>query len=519
VAGNAAGTDPEQVKGRGFQASVRGLIVIVLAAGLATSVLRSARDVWGKRTIRYSAALRSTPYPSDAEVPVERTVGLALEVAGMILIVILVPRLFSLTGPGTSLSNERGRNRWWSLAWRLGAVCFLVWFIWEESQILCVDFTRRAELASSIRGWWSFRYGLWQTLLPVCGLLGILGLSLGMGSGRLLTASPRPWRRPAMLFVVLAAVIAVLMVGNTDWVWFHAYFSLLNCEFVTIAMRQRPVPGPGVSARLLHAGGEAAIAGAMCLTLALAVARDFERLRRGESVTTTRPGRCVRLFLLVAAALGGVVISRVSIPALHEWQAEGFRVVVSPAEIAMIVSGFSVLAGGLAARTIAGPARERPPEPLVWLSACIRLGLLGVVLLAALAKLPPVSSFDPGVPPFALNAVAFVREPLADFWNRLPDPITIALAHWFEGERAVWTLMTAATIGLVLELAIRSGRAMQSPFDRLAELPQMTRPFLWLVAGLTTVALSALPILFVAGLVVVHLRVVGADILAQHWAN
>src|ERR1017187_6546264 len=76
----------------------------------------------------------------------------------------------------------------------MGALCFLLWFLWKESRVLRFDFA--SERVS-------------QALFPVCGLLAILGLALGMGAGFLLPGSSPARRRPYWLFVALAAVNAL----------------------------------------------------------------------------------------------------------------------------------------------------------------------------------------------------------------------------------------------------------------------------------------------------------------------
>ncbi len=497
------------------QVSLGGLIVLVLAAGLASGVARSAREVWGTRTIDFNLPAGTGPVTRSSPVPLERTAGLALEIAAVFLMVILAVRLIGVIRGFGPAEWEARRARCWSIVWRAGALCFLLWFLSEESRVLRIDFASevaRSRRASGFGG----RYQVWQALFPVCGSLAILGLALGMGAGFLLPGTSAGRRRPYWLFVVLAAVIAVMLASIPGDYSLIPYLVLLAIEAVTNAMQHRLVDGPGLSTRLIHAGIVASVAGAACLALALAVARDFERLRRGEPWTTSRVGCVARFVLLAAAAAGGLTISMVTIPAIHPCFAQGFRDVIDPIDVGMIVSAFALLAAGLAARSVAGPPPGQPPKWRRRLSAGFGLGFLGLILLYALCSFPTVGALDPTLPPVASKFIAFCQGLLVHF---LSDSVMIAVNLWFAGDHFPWTVMATVIAGFVLELAIRPRSAISAPFDRLAESPGRFGAFVWLVLGLTVVCLSALPILIVAGQVILHLRINGAEVLAGLWAN
>ena len=145
---------------------------------------------------------------------------------------------------------------------------------------------------------WSNGYRAGQALFPVCGIFAILGLVVGMGARFLFPAARRVGKRPYWLFVILAGMAAVLIVALPYWASLIPYLVLIALEAVRNAMHHRLVPGPGFSARLLRAGLDASVAAGVCLSLAVALAGDFERLRRGSPWTTSGLGRGLRLFLL-----------------------------------------------------------------------------------------------------------------------------------------------------------------------------------------------------------------------------
>ena len=290
MAGSVAQTESPAGEPGGLQVSLGGLMVLVLAAGVAAGAARSARDVWGLRVMPAPSGAAGSPVWGSAAVPIERTAGLVLEIVAVFLLVLLARALIGLLR-GTRLPDRAARRvRTWGLAWRTGAACFLLWFISVESQVLRIDFVREIEISTRIPGWGS-TYRVQQQLLPACGLFAMLGLVLGSGAGFLLPGARRRSRRPYWLFVVLAGVAAVLIAANDHTGSLIAHLVLIALEAVTYAMHQGPDLGRGLWTRQLHAGRDAAICGGICLALALAVARDFELLRRGNLPAASRAGR------------------------------------------------------------------------------------------------------------------------------------------------------------------------------------------------------------------------------------
>lgn len=264
MAGSVAETESPAVEPSGLQVSLGGLMVLVLAAGVAAGAARSAREVWGLRVLPPPSGAAGSPVGGGAPVPIERTAGVALEIVAVFLLVVLARALIGLLRGSRSADRSERRIRSWGLAWRIGAACFLLWYISVESQVLRIDFVRELEISAMVPGWDS-TYRVHQQLLPACGLFAMLGLVLGSGAGFLLPGARRRSRRPYWLFVVLAGVAAVLIVANDRTGSLIAHLVLIALEAVTYAMHHGPDLGRGLWTRLLHAGSDAAICGGVCL--------------------------------------------------------------------------------------------------------------------------------------------------------------------------------------------------------------------------------------------------------------
>ncbi len=493
-------------------------MVLVLAAGVAAGAVRSAREVWGIRVSPPAGMAAGTWLWGTGQVPVERTAGFALEIVAVFLLVVLARTLIGVFWAATrSAERPERRVRLWAFAWRTGAACFLLWFISAESQLLRIDLVREAEISTWVPGW-SSTYRAHQSLLPACGLFAMLGLLLGSGAGFLLPGAPRRRRRPYWLFVVLAGVAAVLIAASNASVALITQLVLIAMEAVTNAMYHAASRGPGLWTRLSHAGIDAAISAGFCLALALAVARDFEMLRRGNPPAASRAGRVLRLLLLAGAAGAGFYLLAVTFPAIHPCFGVGFRSILGPAEAGIIVSGFGLFGAGMAARAIAGAPEQQPSRWTRWLRAFYGLSILGVILFAALNILPDSSQLEPSVPRFVMSTVDRIKEGIAHFWEQFPDSFTVGALKMLAIENLLWTSLILATMCFVIELLIRDNPRLDSPFDRLAESPERLRRFVWLVSGFVVVCLAAIPTLIVASQVVILLRLVGGD-MRNGWGN
>jgi hypothetical protein len=518
MAGTVPCLDPVKVRSRGLQVSLGGLVALVLAAGVAAGAARSAREVWGLRTLVNPGAPGVAWSSGTGSVPIERTAGVVLEVAAVFLLVILARNLIGVFRSARPNDGQDREIRLWGIAWRVGAICFLLWFISEESRVLRVTFATEVEISELVPGW-GVKYRAHQQLYPACGLFAMLGLVVGTGAGILFPRAPQGGRRPYWLFVILAGAVAVLIPALDELGSLIAQLVLIALEAVTYAMRHRLNPGRALSTRLLHAGLDAAVAAGLCLGLALAVARDFEMLRQGKAWAGNFAGWAFRLLLLAGAAVAGIFIAAVTIPAIHPSFAEGFVQILGPVEAGMVVCCFGLFGAGMAARAIVVAQGPRPSVGSTRISALYRLAILGIVLFAVLNAMPDASRLVPYAPRFFTSTVAFIHGGLSTLWDRFPDSFTATMLRTFSIENILWISLILAVLCFVIELLIRDKSTLSSPFDRIAESPERVRRFIWLVSGFVVVCLAALPILIVAGQVVVLLRLVGVEMFGEHWAN
>ncbi len=368
------------------------------------------------------------------------------------------------------------------------------------------------------RSGWDPIYQVRESLFPICGLLAMLGLTLGIGAGGLLEGPKSRRPRPYWLFVPLAALVALLLLAQPGWgSSVIPQLVLVAIEAVSNAMHHRLVQTPSLSARLLRAGIDAGVAGLACLTLALIVAHDFERARRRMPWATSRRGWLLRLFWLIVATAAGTYVGLVSIRMMHPYIADGFRAELGPIEVSMLIGGFGLFAAGLAARSMVGlPVRERP-RWLVRISVLLRLSILSIVLFAALKYLPSSTQLEPGLPPLVGRVLDGLGGINVRLWGWVPDPIKEDVQQWFAPDHLIWILTLLGLTMLVIEVVLTSNTQQTSPFDAVAESPAQAVRFLWLTVGLTVVCLAAVPIFIVGGQTLLHLQLRGADFSQFGW--
>jgi hypothetical protein len=481
-----------------WQVSLADLIFMVLAAGLAAGIARGARHVWGTR-----------PAPSNglSPVPNERTAGLAMEIAAVWLAMILARGIIVLVR-GEPSGGDAGRlRRVIPIAWRAAAIVLLLSLAMGQSGILRVNPSAFDNRLSEVFG--ETRYHLREALLPICTILASIGLALGAGAGVVFARPNRQRPRPYWLFVPLAALASVLFLGNPDGWWgLISHLVLVALEAVSNAM---PPPAArlsgSLSTRLLLAGIEAVPAAVACLGLAMVVARDFERARRAEPWATARGGWILRILLLVTAASAGTLAAFVAVPTVQPHWFDGFRKVLEPDVIAIILAGFGALSAGLAARTLVPASVGERPTWQRRLSATVPLVLPTILLLSALNHFPSAAQIEPNVPTGVGRFCDWVGRVNAWLWSWVPDPVVAQLTGWLEPDRLAWTLSMGLVALLVVELSLsRAGRTHPVPFDAVAGAPGLPVRFLWLTGALTTVCVASLPILAVLGQAIIDIR-------------
>jgi hypothetical protein len=346
-------------------------------------------------------------------------------------------------------------------------------------------------------------------LVPICAILTIIGVALGMGAGMSLPRASPARARPYWLFVPLAALAAVLFMAQPGASWSLIPQSILIV--LDAVLNAMPPPGirlPGsLAVRLLRAGIEAVPAALACLWLALVAAHDFERARRDQPWAMGRGGWILRILSLVVALAAGTVVVGVAIPTMQPCLADGFREILDIESIAMVVGGFGVLAAGLAARALVPPPSHEAPRWLRRLSRILPAGMIVIIFLSAMQALPYSTQIEPDVLTIVGRVCDFIRDLPSRLLDVFPHSGETDLSAWLRPGRLVWTLSTTILALFLIELSgSRTDGSQPAPFDAVAESPARLARFFWLVAALTTVCLVAVPTLLVLGQALAHIR-------------
>jgi hypothetical protein len=504
-------------QGRGWQISLLGLILLVLGAGISLALLLKSKDVWGEHQVERSvvrAGVNRAPVIA-VPVPIERTIGAVLEIVAVFLSLLLVRDLVALAGNRQRARAGEEPRHWPCIAWRVAALVLLAWFASLESSVLQATHMSPYENDARQLGWGPNRL-MRERLYPICGVLMLLGLCLGMGGGAIVERRAGRSRRPWWLFTTCAVVVALLLAA-TPYLAGVPYLVLLALEAVLRASRPDMASKPAISARLINAGIEVAIALPLVLALALVVARDFERSRREEPWAMRPRGRLARLLLLVAVAAFGVRLAYVTLPRIHPWMAQGFGHVLEPSAVRVIGIGFALFAMGLAARSLDHrPTWERPR----WVTELLVLGRYAVpilMLISALFCIPSASELEPYAHPVLTEVVGNAEQGIMWVCERIPLNLTIAVKACLDPANLVWAIVSAAVVFLVAELAVRPPSARTAPFDRALATGDGLLRFLWLGGALLSLCIVALPVLLIAGQVIYHLKLNATDMAQQLW--
>jgi branched-subunit amino acid transport protein AzlD len=488
-----------------WQVSLADLSLLVLAAGLAAGVVREARDIW---------------------VESARASGVGVEVVAVILALVLVRSILGLArrrprGGGVTMAGCLA-----SMAWRALAVVLLICFVLQESEILRIDLATRMRIdvatrrSSFVGGVGASGYDVREKLIPICAILAMFGIVVGMGAGVGL-ARPEPRRpRPYWLFVPLAALAGVLFVAVPATHALVPLYILNVLELVDNAMRPLGrVTSTSLSARLLLAGMEAVPAALAIVGLALIVARDFQRAGRSMPWATTRGGWFVRLLSLAAAGAAGIGMALVAIPTMSPHLRDGIRGVLDPEAIVIVFIGFGTFAAGLAARTVVPRPAWEKPRWLRRLANVLPLGLMGIVVSSALKCLPSSMAIDPALPPMFAELLDGIDQAGVWFWGIFPAPLADGVQAWLDPGRLFWILTMVGLALFLSELALRPPALRIPPFDLVGCSPGRLVRFAWLTLSLTVVCLAALPTLIVLGQVILHLRLGIITWTASGWPS
>jgi hypothetical protein len=493
-----------------WQVSLADLSILVLAAGLAAGIARGARNIWGYWT---------SPWGPTSGVPISRPVGVVIVVVAVWFAMILARGIIALARGRRSAVDATSPWLVVSMAWRSLALMLMLSFAMRESWILRVDY-RDFSISSSIEVPLELWYQVRETLIPICAILAMIGLALGVGARPFFARNGPRRRRPYWLFVPLVALAAVLFLGQSASVpslipalILMAIEAVNNAARPTFRMNTADLPE-----RLMLAGFEAIPAAVACLWLALVVARDFERTRRDEPWATTPRGWILRILSLLTVLAAGAFVATVAIRTIHPFYFDAFRKLLDGEITTFVLAGFASFSAGLAARTMVPAAAPERPMRVNGMAVVAMVGLTAIGVISGLQCLPESSQLGPSVPKIIGRVCDLAREFPAWIWSLLPDSSEIILPGWFEPERIVWFLAVSAVCLLVFEVALpRRLRGQTAPFDLVLESPGRLARFSWLTMALTAVCIVAVPTLFVLGQVIVYLRLRLGDWMARGW--
>jgi hypothetical protein len=344
----------------------------------------------------------------------------------------------------------------------------------------------------------SFRDEMRAPLVPVCGLLMILGLLAGIRPPAA-RSSGRP--RETWIAIPLAGLAGVGLAAGFMLV---PHLVLIAIEMVSIAMTNTTKTPESLADRI----NQAAILGVFALAAVMATAGwisfDLRRASRGEpAIAPSRLGLLYRLGSFAAMlGLAWFLVNR-TIPDVHADLYRGFAGVIGGEEILIMGVGFAGLCAGIVARSI---VRRGVVDPLSSgrkassiVSQFLWAGLLVAVIFIAVSRsmrdLPELSEYVPvGLKTWMETAVVL--------WNKVHH-----IAYPFATNSHV-LLLPAVIWGLVVSFRLCGPLAPDraAAFDGVARSSENLKRFWVPFAALSVLCLCALPTLFVMGLVVYHLR-------------
>jgi hypothetical protein len=344
----------------------------------------------------------------------------------------------------------------------------------------------------------SFRDEMRAPLVPVCGLLMILGLLAGIRP----PAAPSTGRpRETWIAIPLAGVLGV---GLAAGFMIVPHLVLVAIEMVSIAMRNTVKTPEGLADRI----NQAAIPGGFALAVLFATAGwisfDLRRASRGEpGIAPSRLGIAFRLSSFAAMIGMAWFLVNHTIPDVHADLYRGFEGVIGGGEILIVGVGFAGLSAGIVARSVERRTTVEPLSSGVWrfsiLGQFFCTGLLLAVIFIAVSRslreLPELSEYVPvGLKTWMEMAVVL--------WNKVHHfayPFTMN-THMVLLPAVIWGLVVS--FRLCGPLAPDRAAAFDGVARSFANLKRFLVPF----AALSALCLCALPTLFVMGLVVYHLR-------------
>jgi hypothetical protein len=382
-----------------------------------------------------------------------------------------------------------------SVLWRVTAIVMLACFVATESA--AVWLSNRARDTS----------GLWMLetstrIVAVCGLILIIGIVLG--SQQVKPAKPAVTRtsrsfRVIGWFVLVVFAIAAAMQGIVI-----EYLVLIAVEAVSMAIRFWEGNGPGALARLSHGSVPVVLCVAACV--ASGVWQSYD-LRHHRTVDGQADGRdehySLVMFDLVcslAPAAAGLFIVLRFLPSVHTQYAQGIWRGIMPMDGVVIFFGIAGFSAGIAARALGAPSiiltdTNLPDrrDSVIPVATFARV-TIALVSIAALS-LSLVAIFSKTTAMLFHERILGITSPVVAMWGWIGGQLDSTVLYLSVG--LAWV-----TVSTFRAMCTRT-TAGYSYFDSIVN-PNRLRLFLWAWFRLTLLMISAMPTIFVAGLLSYH---------------
>ncbi|MGO9467114.1 MAG: hypothetical protein ACLQVF_23475 [Isosphaeraceae bacterium] len=372
--------------------------------------------------------------------------------------------------------------------------------------------------------WITPRNSAWDVVLPLFGLVVIVGTLLGM---RPAGARTRGSARSAWFSTILAGAFCV---GYLAGLMVVPHLVLVAMEAMSIAQRpavpiafgrgevpiavsldalpdaQRP---PAKRVSLAKRLDEAGLSGGLALVTALATAVWIGRdLRQAASDVADKPLSRWRLFYRIATITAMVAattyVLRTTIPRIHPSLSAGIWMLLGPEELGVVLVAIASLSAGVVARAIGRRNESIAAEQPSRSGTGQRLGRAAVCLALS-----------------ATIYVALVRASrtlgndwmLGPWWGRIAHAVTVVLSLWDllwspPLPLAFWVPALAWAIWETVRLCGPWAPDRLTAFDAAVLSWSNAGRFLCFWSALSVLCVCALPAIFVAALAVYHIRLV-----------
>ncbi len=415
---------------RRFQIGLRDVAVWVVGAAMISYFARWWVARWHGDSLGYVFTNLSYVHPPF---------GLAVMILGMFVAFRLGGQVVGLArgsidfgGVGLAMS-PRGRTA--AILWRLVAAFGVVAAMAEVVAGLNPPGTTVYH-----NTWITPRNSAWDDLLPLFGLVVIVGTLVGMRPAGART------RGPASAAWFSTILDGALSVGYLAGLIVVPYLVIIAMEAVSIAQRPsvrmalargeapiavsldalpavQPPPATRVSLfkRLNAAGLPGGLALASVLATAVWIGRD---LRQAASDVAGKPLSRWRLFYRIATFTAMVAATTyllgTTIPRIHPWLSDGIWTLLGPRQLGVVLVAIASLAAGVVARAIGRRNESMPADRPLNSGNGHRLGraavclALSVMICLAVAKVWRIMGY-PSIP---------------GPWGRTSDAVTVVLSQW-----------------------------------------------------------------------------------------